>query len=219
MKTIVLLLLSCVIVCAQETRLQYAEDPAKTAKRIIGEKLYDVNVQTNLWKLTTGKYLRPQLYTGGWVVSGSFSDKTNFVFVLKNPPKEIFQRFTTLKSQYQQIKPNYDRLLKEYDQVRSDYDEETLNLKRMTAASPPRPGSKADAQLQRDFNNATERQQELDRKSTLLYDDLMQLKSQIDGLNREGFDLEADFTFSCYATRVIQTVENLPVYDRGRIVN
>jgi hypothetical protein len=218
MKTVMVLLLSRVIVSGEEPQLQYTEDPVLTARRVVSSQVYYVTKQTNLWKQITGKYVRPQPYIGGWVVTGKI-DGTNATVVLKNPPAQALQRFTQLKARYQVLKPQYQQALAASESVTKAESEAERQIKRINAnPTTAVSGSRADRNTSSALAQAIIDQQTLQNQSVNLSDQVDALKTEIDQLKSEGFNLDGDFVFSCYAVPVLQTVENLPVYDHGRIV-
>ncbi len=215
MKAFLFLILSCAAVCAQEVHLQYTDDPAKAPKRVVGDAVYDVAHQTNLWKMTTMTYVRPQIYTGGWVVMSKV-DETNSFFVLRNPPTEVLQRFVQLKAEYQQVKADYDQAQTDYQAAVSSHDKAKLWLSQLKSNPPAKVGTKAEIQWSRDMYKATDNEQTLDQQCDILGAKVKSAKTDLDRLTNSGFDFSGNFVFSCPVMRVPLLVENLPVYDRGK---
>ena len=215
---ILFLLVSGMIAFGQGSRLQYTEAPEKTARRVVDNKVYNLLLQSNLWKFATCKYVRPQTYIGGWVVSGKVGD-TNDTFVLKNPPTEALARFTSLKAEYVQVKADYQQLLGEYESLTNTSEQISLQVKRYKVNPSLKPGSRDDAKWQRELGDAINQQQDLENQTVNMGDQLKTLSTRLDHLKAQGFELEGEFIFGCYVLRVQQTVEKLPVYDHGRIMN
>lgn len=216
MKTLFLLLITCCAVAAQENRLQYIEDVSQSPKRIVGNKVYNAALATNLWKVVTMRYVRPQIYGGGWVVVGKI-DETNTVFVLRNPPADVYQRFLTLKDQYFQVKPSYDAALQACKGSSNDLDSVKLHLAELTTQPMPRVGSRQEAIFLKDLDNTRGKQATLESQVLIQKAKVDQLKTKLDDLEASGFDFNGEFVFSCAVVKLTEVVNKMPVYDRGRI--
>lgn len=217
LNTALLVILTTMTVRAQEVVLQYTDKPATTAKRMIADKVYYLS-QTNLWHLITAKYVRPQVYLAGWVVTGKVDGGTNTTFVLKNPPTEALNQFTQLKSRYQEILPIFNDLQAQYEEVSKNLEAARLEIQRIKANPGPQTGGREDREIFARSEQAYSDEKVYSNQSINLYDRLNQLQLEIDQLKSHGMDLNGEFVFSCYAAQVQQVVERMPVFDRGRIL-
>jgi len=225
-----------------------AMDSPQTAKRQVGSRIYDLSKlfsgelvpdgSNTPWAKVSGKFVRIQSFSLGWVVDGAVNNTTT-TFVLRNPPQQAMDEFKRLQTRHNQMLADFK------EQTGHDFSEVAGHQELLEAAAAfpaaavaatnnPAPRSRQD--LRRQLRQALIAQQNrngggqgqakqggagtsAENPNAWLSDPAArQLAVDISKFDGKGYDLRGAFTLECYAIKTTEKLEKMPVYDRGKVV-
>lgn len=197
-------------------RDQFTDNPGQTPRRNVSGYMFDISQSQSGWHLVHATIVRRVPAVLGWVVTGTI-DGTNATIVLKNPPQDVYNRYAPLKTQYDQLLAQYKDAYKNYKDARVAQFQSRSEQTALESADPQRDMVR-EAKRQRILRQASAEHERDIAANNSAYDRADAILEQITNFDMQGFDLKQPFTFSLYAMKIKQTIEGLPVYDRGLIV-